>query len=94
MIDRIIIIVLDSLGVGALPDAAEYGDENTNTLSHIAKLSGGLYIPNLQNMGIGNITNIKGVEQNGNALGCYGKMSEKSKGKDTITGHWELMGII
>lgn len=93
MIKRAIVIVLDSVGIGALPDAAEYGDEGSNTLAHIAE-SVGLRLPNMAGLGLGNIARIDGVGPVENPLGCYGKMAEKSKGKDTTTGHWELAGVI
>jgi phosphopentomutase len=91
---KLILIVLDSVGVGELPDAGVYGDKGTNTISHIAQEVGGLQLPNLAALGLGNITNIKGVTRNNNAIGCFGKMSEASEGKDSTTGHWEIAGII
>lgn len=92
---RVIVIVLDSCGVGALPDAARYGDEKTNTLGHIAEHMGGLKLPNLGKMGLGNIIPIQGVEAVGaGATGSWGKSLEMSAGKDTNTGHYELMGFI
>ena len=91
---KLILIVLDSVGVGELPDAGAYGDKGTNTISHIAQEVGGLRLPNLAALGLGNITNIKGVSTNKNAIGCFGKMAEASEGKDSTTGHWEIAGII
>jgi phosphopentomutase len=91
---KLILIVLDSVGVGELPDAGVYGDIGTNTISHIAQEVGGLQLPNLAALGLGNITNINGVTRNNNAIGCFGKMSEASEGKDSTTGHWEIAGII
>jgi len=91
---KLILIVLDSVGVGELPDAGDYGDKGTNTISHIAQEVGGLRLPNLAALGLGNITKINGVSRNENALGCFGKMAEASKGKDSTTGHWEIAGII
>lgn len=93
-IKRAILIVMDSVGIGELHDAAEYGDAGSNTLAHTAEVVGGLHLPNLAGMGLGNIAPIKGVGPARSALGCYGKMAEMSKGKDTDTGHWEMMGII
>ncbi|MEN6373083.1 MAG: phosphopentomutase [Armatimonadota bacterium] len=93
-ISRAIIIVLDSLGVGELPDAASYGDAGSNTLGHIASAVGGLNLPNLERLGLGNIINIDGVPAVPHPLACYGKMAERSAGKDTTIGHWELAGII
>lgn len=94
MIDRILLIVLDSVGIGALPDACDFGDEGSNTLANTAKAVGGLKMPNLGRMGLGNIFPIKGVEPEKHPAGCFGKCAEISKGKDTTTGHWEMMGVI
>jgi phosphopentomutase len=91
---KLILIVLDSVGVGELPDAGVYGDKGTNTISHVAQQVGGLRLPNLAALGLGNITNIKGVSRNKDAIGCFGKMAEASEGKDSTTGHWEIAGII
>ena len=93
-IRRAIVIVLDSVGIGELPDAADYGDFGSNTLANIALAVGGLNLPNLANIGLGNIAPIYGVGPVDSPLGCYGKMAEVSKGKDTTTGHWEMMGVI
>jgi len=93
MIKRSIVIVLDSVGIGELPDAADYGDAGSNTLGHIAEAVG-LDLPNLANLGLGNIAHIDGVGPVESPHGCYGKMAEMSRGKDTDTGHWEMMGII
>ncbi|WP_048602791.1 phosphopentomutase [Rubeoparvulum massiliense] len=90
---RICLIVLDSVGIGALPDAHQYGDEGAHTLSHIATYKHGLHLPNLQKLGLGNIEPIEGVSPVSQPQGAYGKMMEVSAGKDTSTGHWELMGI-
>ncbi|NLT96522.1 MAG: phosphopentomutase [Clostridia bacterium] len=91
---KAILLVLDSLGVGELPDAHLYGDQGANTLKNISNVLDGIYLPNLEKMGIGNLTEVKKVKPLKNTLGAYGKMAEKSKGKDTTTGHWEMMGII
>jgi len=91
---KVILIVLDSLGIGELPDAKEYGDEGANTLKNISEAVGGLNLPNLAQMGIGNLTQTKGVNPIHNTLGAYGRLKEKSNGKDTTTGHWEMMGLI
>ncbi len=93
-INRVILIVLDSVGVGSLPDAAAYGDEGANTLGHVAERCGGLKLPNLEKLGLGNIIPIQGVAAVPDPLASWGRMAEKSLGKDTIAGHWELMGII
>jgi len=90
---RVIIIVLDSAGVGELPDAAEYGDEGSNTLGNIAAAVSGFSLPNLEKLGLGNIDGIVGYKAADEPLGCFGKMAERSAGKDTTTGHWELAGI-
>ncbi|MEN8221767.1 MAG: phosphopentomutase [Acidobacteriota bacterium] len=91
---RVIIIVLDSVGVGPMDDAADFGDIGANTLSHTAEAVGGLNLPNLQKLGLGNIIKVKGVGPVSDPAGKYGKISEASRGKDTMTGHWEMMGII
>lgn len=90
---RVIIVVLDSAGIGEMPDAAEYGDEGSNTLGNIAAAVSGFSLPNLEKLGLGNIDGIVGFKPVGESLGCYGKMAERSAGKDTTTGHWELAGI-
>lgn len=92
--NRVFLIVLDSVGIGALNDAKEYGDEGANTLCNIAKATGGLNLPNLQKMGLGNIENIEGVKPVLNQIAYSTKCGELSKGKDTITGHWEMAGIL
>ncbi len=94
LIKRALVIILDGLGVGALPDAAGYGDAGADTLGNIARTLGGLSLPNLQRLGLGNIVPIKGVPPTAQPLASYGKMREASKGKDSVAGHWEIMGII
>ena len=92
---RAIIIVIDALGVGALPDAADYGDlPECNTLGNVAKASQGLRLPNLGALGLGNITDIQGVPPVDQPRASYGRMMEVSKGKDTTTGHWEIAGLV
>lgn len=91
---RIAIIVLDSVGVGELPDAHLYGDVGSNTLGNTAKAVGGLKMPYAQALGLGNIIPIEGVPQTTLAQGAWGKMAERSAGKDTTTGHWEIAGLI
>lgn len=93
-IKRVIIIVLDSVGAGSLPDAAQFGDEGANTLGHIATHRGGLQLPHLQKMGLGNILALHGVPPTATPTAAWGKMMETSKGKDTMAGHWELMGLV
>ncbi len=91
---RAILLILDGVGVGELPDAANYGDEGSNTLVNMAKAVGGLNLPTLQRMGLGNIAQIEGVPPTDEPIACYGKMREISAGKDTTTGHWEIAGVI
>ncbi len=91
---RAIVIVLDGVGIGELPDAADYSDEGSNTLVNIAKAMGGLNIPNLAAMGLGNIVPIEGVPPVLKPIAGYGKMAERSAGKDSTSGHWELMGLV
>jgi len=93
-IQRVIIIVLDGVGVGAMPDAHLYGDEGSNTLGNIADALGGLQLPNLERLGLGKIIPVKGVSPSIAPSGFYGKMSEISAGKDTTSGHWEMTGVI
>lgn len=93
MVSRVILIVLDSVGIGEAPDAASFGDIGSNTLGNIAWAVGGLNLPNLEKMGLGNISAIQGVRPQLKPTAGYGKMAEVSRGKDTTTGHWELTGI-
>lgn len=92
-INRVILIVLDSVGVGELPDAAEYGDKGSNTVGNIVKVCGGIDIPYLSRLGMGKIDGINYLPVPQNIEGSYARMAEVSKGKDTITGHWEMAGI-
>ncbi len=94
MINRIIVIVLDSVGIGELPDANKFGDDGSNTLVNTAKANGGLSIPNLESFGLGKIDEIMGVSKNVEEKAFYGKMIERSVAKDTTSGHWEIMGVI
>jgi len=91
---RAFVLILDGVGIGALPDAAEYGDEGSNTLVNLAQSCGGLKLPVLEKMGLGNIDDIKGVEKVSKPTACFGKMVEQSPGKDSTSGHWELCGVI
>ncbi len=93
-IERVIILVFDSLGVGALPDAEAYGDAGANTIANIAAAVGGLRLPTLTKLGFGGITSVKGVPPVKRPLACYGKMAELSHGKDTTVGLWEMMGLV
>ena len=90
---RIFVIVMDSLGVGAMDDSPEFGDVGVNTLGHISQAVDQLIMPNLQKMGMANLTPLKQVLPVEKSLGYYGKLREKSRGKDTMTGHWEMMGL-
>ncbi len=90
---RVILIVLDSLGIGAMPDAAEWGDEGSDTLGHVAA-SRPLHLPNLVRMGIGNIRAVPHLQPPAQPEGCYGRAALLSPGKETTTGHWEMAGII
>lgn len=91
---KVIIIVLDSAGIGELPDAKQYGDSGSNTLGNCSRAVGGLKMPHLERMGLGRLTDIQGVPPADSPTACYGKMTELSPGKDTTTGHWEIAGII
>jgi phosphopentomutase len=93
-IERVIIAVLDGVGAGELPDADQYGDVGSNTLANTAKAVGGLNLPNMGRLGLGNIIPIEGVPPVPEPTGAYGKMREASPGKDTITGHWEIAGVV
>ncbi|TDT61920.1 phosphopentomutase [Fonticella tunisiensis] len=94
MVDRVVLIVLDSVGIGELPDAAKYGDEGSDTIGNISKAIGGLKLPNMERIGLGNIEGIKGIDRVSNPEGSFGKCGEMSAGKDTTTGHWEIAGLI
>jgi phosphopentomutase len=93
-VKRVILIVLDSVGCGDAPDAAAFGDAGSNTLSDIARAVGGLRLPNMGRLGLGNLTQISGVPPVQIASGAFGRLTETSAGKDTTTGHWELAGVI
>ena len=92
---RAIVIVIDSMGIGAMPDCKEYGDiPECNTLCNVAKSVNGLHAPNFYKLGLGNLADVQGIAKNPTPIAQYGIMKEKSKGKDTTTGHWEMMGLI
>lgn len=91
---RAVVIVFDSLGIGALPDAALYGDEGSDTLDNLARAAGGVSLPTLSSMGLGLIEGVETVEAVLEPSGSYGRMKERSAGKDTATGHWEIAGVI
>lgn len=90
---RVFVIVIDSLGIGAMEDAGRFGDAGADTLGHIAKRMETFSIPNLQTLGLANLKTIEHVGKISNPIGYYMRMNEKSNGKDTMTGHWEMMGI-
>jgi len=88
------VIVLDAVGAGALPDASDYGDEGSDTLGNVAKAVGGLDLPNLEALGLGNVEPLEGCPPQPGAPAVAGRLVERSKGKDTTTGHWEMMGVV
>src|SRR5881409_1902529 len=91
---RACVIVLDAVGAGELPDAAEYGDEGSDTLGNVARVVGGLDLPSLEALGLGNVEPLEGCRPEPGAPAVAGRLVERSKGKDTTTGHWELMGVV
>lgn len=93
MIKRVILFVLDSVGIGALPDSEKFGDIGVNTLGHIAESTDNFKIPNLMKMGIGNIDGVDYIKADENPIGAFGRSLEASNGKDTTTGHWEIAGL-
>jgi len=92
-IERVVLIVLDGVGIGDAPDAAEYGDEGSNTLANVAARARRLSLPNLGSLGLGRLAAIEGVPPEACPKGAFGRMRERSAGKDTTTGHWEIAGI-
>jgi phosphopentomutase len=94
MIKRTILIVLDSVGIGEMPDAAKYGDVGSDTLGNVSKAVGGLKLPNMEKLGLGNIDGVKNIAKCENPMGSFGKCAELSIGKDTVTGHWEIAGVV
>ena len=93
MYKRVFLIVIDSVGCGELPDAKAFGDEGANTIKHIGEAAGPIYLPHMEQLGYGHITEINGVKPVDTVIGYHTKMNEISNGKDTMTGHWELMGL-
>jgi len=93
LVPRVAVLVCDSWGVGDAPDAEAYGDADTDTLGHVARAVGGLTAPNLERMGLGRLTRIEGIEPRAEIGTGSGRATERSAGKDTTTGHWEMMGI-
>lgn len=92
-INRVFVVVMDSLGVGAMPDAGQFGDAGVNTLGHICEAVNGLKMPNLRKLGMANVIPLKNVPTVEKPVRYYGILKEKSNGKDTMTGHWEMMGL-
>lgn len=90
---RVFLIVIDSLGIGEMPDAADYGDVGVDTLGHISECAGDFYIPNLQRLGMANLKQLKQVKPAAEPRGYYAALREASASKDTMTGHWEMMGL-
>jgi phosphopentomutase len=91
---RVVILLLDGVGCGELPDAEEYDDTGSNTLGNLSRAVGGLNLPNLGRLGLGNITDIEGVAPSGNSEASHGRMAETSPGKDSTSGHWEVAGLV
>ena len=91
--ERIFVVVMDSLGVGEMPDSPDFGDVGVNTLGHISEAVESFEIPNLRKLGMANLIPLKQVPPVDRPLGYYAKMKEQSLGKDTMTGHWEMMGL-
>jgi phosphopentomutase len=96
MTARVILIVLDGCGVGPMPDASDYGEDDPQsaTLPHVANAVGGICLPVLESLGLGRITSIEGVRATSPVRGAFGRLTERSVGKDSVTGHWEMMGIV
>ena len=90
---RAVILILDGVGIGQAPDAGDYGDVGSNTLGNVARASGGLRLPNLERIGLGNIRSLEGVAPRSDAAGAWGSMQPASAGKDSTTGHWEIAGV-
>jgi phosphopentomutase len=93
MFNRVFLIVIDSVGAGEMPDSHLFGDEGANTIKHITEAAGPIYLPNMEKLGYGHLTEINGVKPIDNPIGYYTRMAEVSNGKDTMTGHWEIMGL-
>ena len=91
---KVVLVILDGVGIGALPDAGRYGDEGSNTLGNLAHAVGGLNLPNLTRAGLGNIAPLEGMPPQAQPLAAFGKMAEASPGKDSTSGHWEIAGLI
>jgi phosphopentomutase len=94
IVERVLIVVCDSFGVGGAPDAAAFGDEGSDTLGNTSRVVGGLNAPNLGKLGLGSLTAVVGVPPGGDPGTAHGRLTERSAGKDTTTGHWEMCGIV
>ncbi|MEC4889866.1 MAG: phosphopentomutase [Nitrospira sp.] len=94
MINRVVLLVIDGFGIGALPDASDYGDADANTLGHLAETVGGLSLPNLETLGLGHLAQVAGVRAMTQMNGCFGRMGFASQGIDSVTGYWETCGVI
>lgn len=94
MIKRVILLVVDGLGVGATEDASDYGDAASHTLAHLAESAGGLDLPTLESLGLGHVSAIRGVRSMAQPIGCFGRLGFKSKGVDSLVGYWEIAGCI
>ena len=92
--NRVVLIILDGVGIGELPDADEFGDAGSDTLGNLARERGGFDLPNFQRMGLGNISRLEGMNRVEKPIASYGKMASQSPAKDSTTGHWELSGLI
>ena len=91
---RAFLIVLDGVGIGALPDAGDYGDDGSHTLLHVAEAVNGMRLPNLERLGLGRLVDLPGVRAIAAPRGAHGRLAERSPGKDSTTGHWELAGLV
>lgn len=91
---RVFLVILDGVGIGELPDADRYGDRGTNTLGHVADFAGGLRLPVMESLGLGHLAPLRGVRAVADARGARGRLAQKSAGKDSTTGHWEMMGLV
>src|SRR5215831_17092221 len=91
---RVFLVVLDGVGIGEMPDASDYGDAGSHTLLHVAEAMNGLRLPRLERLGLGSLLDLPGVRALSMPTGARGKMAERSKGKDSTTGHWEMMGVV
>ncbi|MCP9471198.1 MAG: phosphopentomutase [Nitrospira sp.] len=94
MINRVLLFVIDGLGIGPLPDAAEHGDAGVDTLAHLADMVGGLSLPNMETLGLGHVASIPGVPPTTQPRGCFGRLGFTSRGTDSVAGHWEMNGIV